>query len=357
MHVRKLPSGNWRVIVQHGGRRRSITAPTKREAQQLAAAALLNMGASPTQEITVAELLELHLDAAAEQLSPTTMSLYRGSAQRLPDAFLARTLSSVDARVLHAMYQQLLADGMSAHTVKRVHGMLGSAWQRAVQWGYDTRNPVRHVSPPRTVTPEINPPTPDDVAALLEAADDRHKVLITVAMTTGARRGELVGLQWDDIRFDSGELIVRRSLVVVNGGIEQRDTKTGRKGHRVVAMGASTMAALRRWRTQQVEMALASGLPDPVWVFSHDAGVTPWRPDYVTAAFNDIRTQAGVTCRFHDLRHFAATQLLAAGLSLSQVAGRLGHANMTTTARTYAHFVQADDRKAADALDRFVVLK
>jgi integrase len=354
MHVRKLPSGNWRVIIQHAGQRRSITAATKREAQQLAAAELLNLGASPTEQITVAELLDLHLAAAADQLSPSTMALYRGSVRRLPEPFLARNVAAVDARVLHAMYQQLLAGGMSAHTVKRTHGMLGSAWQRAVQWGYDTRNPVRHVSPPTTTTPEIEPPTPAEVGRLLEVADLRHGLLLTLAMTTGARRGELVGLQWADIRFDSSEMIVRRSLVIVGGGVQERDTKTGRKGHRVVALGGETVELLRRWRTSQVKMALAGGLPDPVWVFSHDAGVTPWRPDYVTSAFNRLRRQADVTCRFHDLRHFAATQLLSAGLSLSQVAGRLGHANMTTTAKVYAHFVQADDREAATILDRLV---
>jgi integrase len=137
-------------------------------------------------------------------------------------------------------------------------------------------------------------------------------------------------------------------------GVVQTEGKTGKAGHRVVAIDADLVAELKAHRVAQVEMALAAGLPKPVWVFSHDAGVTPWRPDHVSREFRRLRDKAGVpsTVRLHDLRHFVATELLAAGVPLKVVSERLGHRQLSTTADTYGHYVPAADKEAADVMAR-----
>jgi integrase len=92
------------------------------------------------------------------------------------------------------------------------------------------------------------------------------------------------------------------------------------------------------------------------FVFSHDGGVTPWRPNYVTLAFARLTRRTGLPdVRLHDLRHFAATTMLLNGVDVRTAAGRLGHARASTTLDIYAHYTQPADRHAAatlaDALD------
>jgi integrase len=96
-------------------------------------------------------------------------------------------------------------------------------------------------------------------------------------------------------------------------------------------------------------------LPSPEWVFSHDAGVNPWRPDYATHAFAALRKSLDLDgVRLHDLRHFVATQMLAAGDSPVQVAGRLGHSTPAVTMSTYAHWIQSQDAASAERLERLI---
>jgi integrase len=336
-----------------------VTADTQREVKRLAAVTLLELGELPSQRLDVAEMVAMYLDAGRDRLAPTTYESYVKLVDKLPAGFMRQEIVDVDARSIRLIYEQLVADGMSPHTVRRMHALLGAAWTMAQRWGYDQRNPVRFVSPPKGESKEISAPTPEDVATLLDGcSDSQHRLFIKLAAATGARRGELCGLQWRDIDFNARQLVVRRSIThTTEAKTVVRDTKTGAKGHRVLAVGDEVMRDLRRWRTNQVEMALAAGLPDPVWVLSHDAGVTPWKPDHITKWFMRLRDRLGLSTRVHDLRHFAATQLLAAGVPMSQVSGRLGHADMATTAKRYAHFVQADDRRAADILDRLVFPK
>jgi integrase len=353
MNLSQKKNGHWRAIVQFKGVRKSFTAPTKLQARRLALAWELKQGAVPDELVTVDDIIEMHLKQLNGRRSPVTIQSYRDYTLRLPTEFLEGCVTDVDARVVSALYDGLLDGGMSPHTVQKIKVMLSGTWQRAIANGYDTRNPIRMVPAPYTEKPNYQPPTPEEVNKLMDGAEsDQHRLFIRLAAATGARRGELCGIQWDDFDLDNNGLILRRSVVTTRDGIEIRGTKTGRKGHRVIAVGDIVMQHVRRWRRQQLEQALAAGLPEPVWLFSQDAGVTPWRPEYPTSWFIKLRNQTGVSCRLHDLRHFAATQLLAGGMSLAQVAGRLGHASVATTAATYAHWVPAKDREAADILDK-----
>ena len=136
----------------------------------------------------------------------------------------------------------------------------------------------------------------------------------------------------------------------------EKDTKTHQA--RRIALDEGTMRELRRHRETMESRAEFCGVALDVnaFVFSdHERGIEPWRPDRVTLAFRrvcDVLDVSGV--RFHDLRHFAATNLLSAGIDVRTVSGRLGHANASTTLGTYAHFVGAADRSAAGVLGKLI---
>jgi integrase len=173
----------------------------------------------------------------------------------------------------------------------------------------------------------------------------------------GARRGELCALQWSEVDLDQGEVLIAGGIVRVPGeSLLDKATKTHAK--RCVAIGTDTAELLRAHRLAQAKDALACGttLADNAYVFSHAPdGSAPINPDGMTHRFRHLARRLGVRCRLHDLRHFMVTQLVAGGVDWRTVAGRAGHADGHMTLSTYAHFQQAQDRQAAEFMDRLLV--
>jgi integrase len=203
------------------------------------------------------------------------------------------------------------------------------------------------------VKPDLSPPDVEEVAALLSAADKSEPEFgrfIHLAATTGARRGELCALKWGNVNFDARTLTIEHSIIEMpGGGMFEKDTKT--HAMRRIALDGETLAVLEDQRgVVEVRAAIADlDIGEDAYVFSREIdGSTPWRPDSVGKRFREIRDGLGLTnVRLHDLRHFAATRLIAAGVPVRTVSGRLGHADPSTTLMVYSHFVEASDQDAA----------
>src|SRR4030095_9144657 len=152
-------------------------------------------------------------------------------------------------------------------------------------------------------------------------------VLLWLAATTGARRGELCALRWGNVDLEAGELLILRNLFQAAGRLVEKDTKT--HAARRLALSEDSVALLDEHRRRCFERAAACGarLCDDAYVFSFDpAGRQPMHPDSVTHRFSRLAKQLGLRTRLHDLRHYAATQLIAGGVDLRTVSGRIGHA-------------------------------
>ena len=215
-------------------------------------------------------------------------------------------------------------------------------------------NVADDASPPTNVRRPIVAVPAEVVSRMLECSDDWFAVLFRVAAVTGARRGEVVGLQWRDVDLDGASITICRSVVRSKDNVRVvRDTtKTNRHGTVSVDPGAT--AALRAWRCRCVETALACGiaLADEAFLFSPEPdGSRPRWPKDVNYEFVRIRDSLGLTgFTFKDAtRHFVATQLIARGEDVRTVAGRLRHATPSQTLNTYAHFLperegERDDR-------------
>ena len=188
--------------------------------------------------------------------------------------------------------------------------------------------------------------------AAAEADDPEFGALLRVITATGARRGEVVGLRWSDLDEATATIVIRRSVVSVPDGTVEKDTKT--HAARRIAVDPETLAVLRAERRRIEERAELCELvfnPDG-FIFTASAdGSRPLHPDTVTNGFRRICARLGLKgVRLHDLRHLHATQLLAAGVPVRTVSGRLGHANAATTLNVYAHFLKASDREAATVM-------
>lgn len=212
--------------------------------------------------------------------------------------------------------------------------------------------------PPATVWLDATRPvdylTAPDVRRLLEAtAHDPFGPLYTLAATTGLRLGELLGLSWLDVA--GGTLTVRRSLArAAGGGWEMTQPKSARS-RRTIPLPVTARDALERQRIRQeaARAAAGSAWQDRDGLVFTDAVGRPVRPDYVSHGFARARKAAAVPpVRFHDLRHSAATMMLAEGVPLAVISEWLGHAGIAITASHYAAVVPALRREAADAMDR-----
>jgi integrase len=224
-----------------------------------------------------------------------------------------------------------------------------------VRWGWLPSNPAELATPPGFVRQDPEPPSPEQVAALLNAAwrrDPDFAALLWLATTTGARRGELCALRWSRVDLDGATLLVNRNYVQRAKERKEKDTKTHQS--RRLALDEATVAVLREHleRCQARAAAVGVRLPATAYVFSSTPdGLTPLLPDAVTQRYRRLLRSQGMAGRLHDLRHFSATQLLAAGVDLRTVAGRLGHGGGgATTLRVYAAWVTESDRRAARLL-------
>ena len=353
VNITKLPSGSWRVEVSYKGRRRTATAKTRTEAKQRGAELAVSLGSTPRRStVDVAQLLAYWLDAFDGSVT------FRSDAvrviNRLPDVFTARMLDDVTPVVVEHLYRQLATDGYTVHRVRRVHTVLSSAWTMALRYEWASVNPFTSAKKPAAPQRRVQPPTADDVRRLLDAADGVFRLYLELAASIGARRGELVGLQWDDV--NGATIDVHRALAyTAQTGIVEVNGKIGSKGHRIVSVSPQLAARLKAHRVEQATMALAKGYPSPRWVFSNGDGIEPWIPDTVSTRFRRLREKIGLTqVRAHDLRHFMASEALAAGVPLSVVGDRLGHTNRSTTSDVYGHLVPAADRQVADIMGRLL---
>lgn len=336
----------------------------KRDAQR--ALAQLVSGVSDGQVVagqpmTLAQLVERWLEDIAPQRTPRTVHEYRRLARHdiLP-ALGTKRLDKLTARDIDAFYRSLLERGLSPASVRRNHALLHASLGRAVKWGLIGTNPADRASPPAARQAQVNAPAVDDVIRLIEAATAKGDAVLATAMAlaavTGMRRGELCALRWSDVDLEQGTVRVSRSLTTRGGQRWEGDTKTHQ--HRDVALDPATVALLAERRVGQEKYAGEVGVelvPDAYVLSSYADGSEPYLPDSLGRTYWRLAHEVGVHTRFHDLRHFTATQAIAAGIDVRTVAGRLGHADPAITLRVYSHVVAERDRAAAELLGGLVL--
>jgi integrase len=251
---------------------------------------------------------------------------------------------------------------LSATTVHHRHVVLKMALKRAVELGLITRNPAEFTSPPRVARPQLKVLDAADAELLIASTVGSPAELPTyLALTTGARLGELLALRWQDIDFAAGVVLISRTLVE---HLIKPETgswygfKEPKNGHsRSVDVGASTIERLKAYRKAQAQQRLSLGIAwtDLDLVFTTIAG-EPIRPSAVSTAFRAAAKRAGLEgARFHDCRHAHATILLKGGTQPHVVSKRLGHSTVGFTLQVYAHVLPGQQRDAADAIEAALV--
>jgi integrase len=365
--MRERRPGVWELIVQLPRDATQVRARqlsrtvhgTKREAQRALAGLIgeVSAGKVASAATPLSELLERWLEHVEDQLSPTTVREYRRLVRTRLDPDLGKLpLRRVTTQRIDAYYAGLSRERrLSPASIRHVHAVLRGALGQAVRWGWIPANPAANASPPKLRRRDITPPPMEATVKLLEAADEHDPdfgTVLRVFVATGARRGEVCGLRWSDIDFAGATITIRRSVASLAGGTVVKEPKT--HAARRIAIDAATLRTLEQRRERAAALADACRLAfdrDGFVFTSEPDGSRPLHPDTITGGFQRLRERTGLSdVRLHDLRHLHATQLLAAGVPVRTVSGRLGHANVATTLNVYAHFLEASDRQAADVI-------
>ncbi len=312
--------------------------------------------APPSGSLTVADYLDRWLAHVSRSLQPGTVRSYTGRIKRLKSELGTVRLSKLTSHRVDQMYAKLLAGGMSPATIRMHHTILSSALHQAAKWDFVARAATDNTTPPKVIRHRATAPDVGTVRTLVAKAADTNPVLsaaIMLAAVTGCRRGELCGLRWSDIDRDRRALHVRRAVKMAAADNSVVIGPTKAHQDRVVSLDEVMLAVFDTHRCRAEQWATQACLdiePEGYILTMDPSGHTPMTPDALTRAFVRLAARLHVQCRFHDLRHFTATQLIGAGVDPTVVGGRLGHADATTTLRVYSHALAERDRAAAELL-------
>ena len=352
---------SYRISVRPGpdGRRRQTRKGgflTKADAEEAmnVASGLVSTG---TYSVTVGEYLTAWL--ADADIRETTVQSYDGCLRRhlLPRLGHLR-LHALTQRDVSEMYDSMRSQGSSIPTIRTTHAVLSSALVAAVNRQVLTRNPVQYIVMP--AAPKFTPSlwSPEQTAEFLDylqANNERHLALYRILALRGLRRGEVVGLRWQDLDLDGQTARIAQAVATVGHRLIVGPPKTA-ASVRSVSLDAGTVAALRtlQVRTEQEKLMWGRAMIDSGRVFTDKDGRS-LHPNTVSLAFGRLVTQSGLPqIRLQDLRHGAATLAMEAGVPLPVAAAQLGHASILTTADYYTHTRPAVAQAAAEMIASYV---
>lgn len=371
--IRQRPDGRWEARFTYaddlGNKKRgSVYGESQKECRQKLTAILTAIDSGlykKTQRYTLEQWLDEWLATYCKDLKPMTLSGYKSKIESRIKPYLGKSQLTALNNVRLQKYYNLLASGdsdhkpLSAKSIQNVHGILHKALDQAVIAGILASNPSDHVKLPKIKKPALMPLMDEDVTRFLDAIKgDPYERLYIVALFSGLRESELIGLQWDDVDLENGIITVCRQIQKAYGKNEYvflDETKNGKQ--RTAAIAPSIVKVLKAQRVQQMEWQLAAG---SLWknernlVFTNEIG-DHLKHRTVYNRFKRIVSSIGLEhTRFHDLRHSYAVNALQAGDSVKAVQEQLGHYSSAFTMDTYAAVSNTMRKESQDRMEALI---
>jgi integrase len=343
------------------GKRRYVSGKTKEEARRNLRRARGDAERGlvfDADNLQVGEYLDRWLsDSVRDTVKATTFERYEQIARLHLKPSLGRVkLKGLTPAHVRGLYREKLEAGSSARTVRYIHTTLHKALKQAVMDGLIPRNATEAVTPPQSSREEMCPLTPEQAKLLLQVAHetgDRLTALYVLAIHTGLRQGELLGLKWDDVDLEDGSLQVRRTLAITkNGPVLTSPKTTGSR--RSVKLTSKAIEALKRHLERQLGEIdrIGSLWSENGLIFASEKGEPINRHNLTRRSFKPLLKRAGLPqIRFHDLRHTCATLLLTRNVNVKIVSEMLGHSTIAITLDTYSHVLPNMRDQAAAAME------
>jgi len=361
--IYKRNNGTWRAMVTLQGRRLTYTAKTKRGGQNWIRGMLDEIDNGLTYDstqVSVERFMEDWLVSIEPSIRYNTFKQY----SQITRQHILPTLGKIQLRDLkperiQQLYNQMVKKEYGLRTVQLVHSVIHRALVHAVKLGLIPRNPDDATTPPKPKAKEMQFLDENQVQQLLitaQARNDRFFALYHLAIATGMRQGELLGLKWSDLDWEQGLLQVQRQLTKKKGkGFEFTAPKT-KAGVRRIDLGENTLRILREHRQRQFTQMQLVGekWQENDLIFPSEIG-TAFDRDNLLRRFKRILKDAGLPAiRFHDLRHTGASLMLNNGIPVMIVSRRLGHARPSITLDVYGHLIPGKQKEVAMLMDQLL---
>lgn len=339
---------------------RSFSGKTQKEVREKmqAAAVAVNTGAyTVPQKMTVSQWLDIWAAEYLGSVKPSTVAAYNNDIKN----HIKPALGALQLTELHPHMVQIFINNLkkSSATVRRIYSVLYSALEKAVKLDYILKNPAADCEIPRLEQKEIHPLDDQQITALLNAAKGGNlEYIITIALFTGLRQSELLGLTWDCVDFNAGTININKQLI--RPGLKKENglfipPKNGKS--RTIVPALQVMEIFQLQKCKQAKLQLKAG---PLWENAHNLVFTneigePLNQICLKTKFNAVVSAAGLQpIRFHDLRHTYAVNAIRAGDDIKTVQGNLGHASAAFTLDKYGHFTERMKQDSANRMEGFI---
>jgi len=359
--IHRRTNGTWRAQVTLNDRRLSFTADTRRECQEWIRKTLAQIDEGMTfasTRITLQEYLTEWLISKQSSIKPRTWTHYK----QLVRQYIAPRLGHIRVKDLQpehfqSFYNQMQQQGIGVFTIRKIHAVLHSALSHAMKLNMIGHNPASAVIKPRKPTTEMVILDESQISQMLLAAKDtRLESILHLAVTSGMRQMELLGLKWIDLDWIKQTIKVERQLVRPEGGEIQFTSPKTKFGRRTVSLGSKAIEILRsQYKRQHAERQAAGDLwTENDLIFTNAIG-GPLDSRNLLRDFKKMLRDANLPMiRFHDLRHMAASLMLNHNVPVLVVSRMLGHSRPSITLDVYGHLIPSAQAEVAEKMDELI---
>jgi integrase len=271
--------------------------------------------------------------------------------------FITKELSQITTVDIDNFYNLKLNSNYSTSYIRKMHQILNQAFNQAVKWKKISVNPVKDADPPSVRYQEMNIWSQDEIQKFLaNCKGERHYLTFLIALYTGMRRGEILGLKWSDIDFNSQIIQVNRSLATIPKEGYIFTTPKTKSSIRRIHVPEFVINELRHHKKKQEEWKELVGemYEDHDLIICTNKGTFQDSRNVIRVMKRIIKSIGITDIRFHDIRHTHASFLIAAGIDIVRISNRLGHSSPRTTLEFYAHLLQSSDNDIADTFHNAV---
>lgn len=312
--------------------------------------------------LTIYDLSQEYLKFQKDILSPKTYINYEYRLRLVIERLGYVKLKELNVKILENFYYYLrhgykTAKGkpLSSTTIQSYYCIINNMLGYAVRCDYISKNPNSKIPKPKRAKTHVQFYTPDEVDKLVHALSQepiKYQAIIMLALDLGCRRGELTGLTWKDIDFNTGRVEINKTTQYAYGKIYEKGTKT-ENGERVNFISKTTIDILKAYKKEQLQQKLLCGSK---WegskrVFTTDYGADI-HPDTPTKILDKVIAKHNLKrITFHGLRHTNVTLMISKGVQTQIISRKVGHSNVQVTDRFYSHFFEDEFKDVADVMD------